>query len=129
MAQAQHQLRRRAIPIMSLYFVLFAIVNWLFATRSIHGAGAYLLAVLPALPLIAAIVILGRYIREETDEFKRAVFVEAMLRAIGVTMVLTTAWGFIEMFIPGIHVPVLWVFPVFCVMAVASKLFVRRRYQ
>ena len=129
MAQAQRQLRRRAIPIMSAYFVLFAIVEWIFVRHPIHGVGAYFVAVVPALPLIAAIVILGRYVREETDEFKRAVFVEALLWAIGLTMVLTTAWGFIEMFIPGIHVPVLWVFPVFCVVAAASKLFVRRRYQ
>ena len=129
MGQAQRQFRNRAIPIMSAYFVLFGIVDWVFSRHSIHGVGAYFLAVAPALPLIAAIVILGRYIREETDEFKRAVFVEALLWAIGLTMVLTTAWGFIEMFVPGIHIPVLWVFPVFCVMAAASKLFVRRRYQ
>lgn len=129
MAQAQRVLRRRAIPIMSLYFVLFALVDWLFSNHSIPGVASYLLAVAPAIPLIAAIVILGRYIREETDEFKRAVFVESLLWALGATMVLTTAWGFIEMFVPGIHVPVLWVFPVFCAMAAASKLFVRRRYQ
>lgn len=129
MAQAQQALRRRAIPIMSLYFVLFAAVDWLFSNHSIRGAAAYLLAVTPAVPLIAAIFILGRYIREETDEFKRAVFVEALLWALGVTMVLTTAWGFIEMFVPDLHVPVLWVFPAFCATAAASKLFVRRRYQ
>lgn len=81
------------------------------------------------MPLIAAIVILGRYIREETDEFKRALFVESLLWATGMTMALTTAWGFVEMFIPSKHIPVLWVFPLFCVMAVASKFLVRRRYQ
>ena len=129
MAQAQRQLRKRAIPIMTAYFVLFGIVEWIFVRHPVHGVEAYLLAVVPALPLIAAIVILGRYVREETDEFKRAVFVEALLWAIGLTMVLTTAWGFIEMFIPGLHVPVLWVFPTFCVAAAASKLLVRRRYQ
>lgn len=129
MAQAQRTLRRRAIPIMSLYFVLFAVISWLFDRHPMHGPGAYALAVSPALPLIGAIIILGRYIREETDEFKRAVFVEALLWAIGLTMVLTTAWGFIEMFIPGMHVPILWVFPVFCVVAAASKLFIRRRFQ
>lgn len=129
MAQAQRTLRRRAVPIMALYFVLFAAINWLFERHRIRGPGAYALAVSPALPLVGAIVILGRYIREETDEFKRAVFVEALLWAIGLTMVLTTAWGFIEMFIPGMHVPILWVFPVFCVIAAASKLFVRRRFQ
>ncbi|MGC1107527.1 MAG: hypothetical protein WA876_13405 [Candidatus Acidiferrales bacterium] len=114
---------------MSLYFVLFAVISWLFDRHPMHGPGAYALAVSPALPLIGAIIILGRYIREETDEFKRAVFVEALLWAIGLTMVLTTAWGFIEMFIPGMHVPILWVFPVFCVVAAASKLFIRRRFQ
>lgn len=129
MAQAQRRLMQRAIPVMILYFVLFAFINWLFGHHNIHGPTAYFLAVLPAFPLIAAIVLLGRYIREETDEFKRAVITEALLWAIGLTMAVTTAWGFVEMFIPGMHVPVLWVFPVFCVMSVISKLFVRRRFQ
>lgn len=129
MAHAQRVLRRRAIPIMSIYFVLFIVVDWLFSYHPIHGIAAYLVAASPAVPLIAAIVILGRYIREETDEFKRAVFVEALLWAIGLTMAVTTAWGFIEMFIPAKRIPVLWVFPLFCVMAVVSKFLVRRRYQ
>ncbi|MGB6482842.1 MAG: hypothetical protein WBE86_05075 [Candidatus Acidiferrales bacterium] len=122
-------MRNRAIPVIILYFLLFVMVNWLFDRHFLRGHIAYLFAVLPALPLIVVIVLLGRYIREETDEFKRAVFVEALLWAIGLTMVLTTAWGFIEMFIPGMHVPVLWVFPLFCVMAAAAKLFIRRRFQ
>lgn len=129
MAQAQRRLRQRAIPVMAFYFVLFAFVSWLFDRHAIRGIAAYVLAVLPSLPLIGAIVLIGRYIREETDEFKRAIISEALLWAIGLTMAVTTAWGFVEMFVPGMHVPVLWVFPVFCVMAVISKLLVRRRFQ
>ena len=129
MAQALRRLRKRAVPVMVLYFVLFAFINWLFDRHAIRGVAAYVLAVLPALPLIGAIVLLGRYIREETDEFKRAVFTEALLWAVGVTMALTTAWGFIEMFIPNMHVPVLWTFPVFCVVATIAKLSIPRRFQ
>ena len=33
---------------------------------------AYALAIAPAIPLVAAIVIIGLYLREETDEFERA---------------------------------------------------------
>lgn len=129
MSQAQKRLRQSAIPVMCIYFALFGVIVWLFSHRSIHGAMAYFLAALPALPLIAVIVLLGRYLHEEIDEFKRALITEAMLWSIGLTMALTTAWGFIEMFIPGMHVPVLWVFPVFCVMAAISKFLVRRRFQ
>ncbi|HLW80677.1 MAG TPA: hypothetical protein VKS20_01415 [Candidatus Acidoferrales bacterium] len=129
MAQAQRRLRQLAIPILILYFVLFSVVDWLFARHLIHGPVSYALAAFPALPLIAVIVLLVRYLREETDEFKRAVITEAMLWSIGLTMTLTTAWGFIEMFIPNMHISVLWVFPVFCVTAAVSKFLVRRRFQ
>lgn len=129
MSQAQRRMRRRSIPIMALYFALFFLFDWLFYQHRVHGPATWLLAVLPALPLIGAIVLLGQYLREETDEFRRAIVTEAMLWGIGLAMALTTAWGFIEMFIPGVHVPLLWVFPAFCVTFAVSKLLVRRRFQ
>ena len=129
MSQAQRRMRRRSIPIIALYFALFFLVDWLFYQHRVHGPGIWLLAVLPAFPLIGAIFLLGQYLREETDEFNRAVITEAMLWGTGLTMALTTAWGFIEMFIPGVHVPLLWVFPAFCLSFAVSKLLVRRRFQ
>jgi len=129
MNQAQRRLRRHGFSIVALYFVLFFAVNWLFSEHRVQGFAIWLLAVAPALPLIGAIILIGRYLHEESDEFKRAVITEAMLWGIGLTMALTTAWGFIEMFIPGMHISVLWVFPVFCVTLTFGKLLVRRRFQ
>jgi hypothetical protein len=128
-SNAQQRLRRRAIPVLVCYFAVFFAVWWVFEHHRAHGVLAFVLAALPALPLIGAIILIGRYIHEETDEFKRAVMVEAILWGAGLTMVVTTLWGFVELFNPIVRLSAVWVFTVFCVMVVISKLLVRRRYQ
>ena len=129
MSQAQRRMRQRAIPVLVCYFVFFFAVWWLFEHHRVHGAFAFVLAAIPALPLIGAIVLIGRYLHEESDEFKRAVMVEAILWGAGLTMVVTTLWGFIELFNPILRLSAIWVFTLFCVMVVISKFLVRRRYQ
>ena len=129
MSQAQQRLRRRAIPIMICYFAVFFVVWWIFEHHRAHGPLAFALAAIPALPLIGAMVLIARYIHEETDEFKRAVIVEAILWATGLTMVLTTLWGFIELFNPIVRLSAVWIVTIFCFMVVISKFLVRRRYQ
>ena len=44
-----------------------------------HGVVAYLVAVLPALPIIGALVYTGVYLGEEKDEFQRNLLVKALL--------------------------------------------------
>ena len=44
---------------------------------------AYLLAVLPAFPIMGALVVTGLYLAEEKDEFQRQLLVESVLGGIG----------------------------------------------
>ena len=50
----------------------------------------YLLATLLTLPVIGVIVVVGRYLTRETDEFVRMLVVQALLWGIGVTFTVDT---------------------------------------
>src|SRR5271167_4667136 len=62
------------------------------------GITAYLVAILPALPIVGAIVCTGLYLAEEKDEFQRNLLVQSMLGGIGGTLAVTTIWGYLEDF-------------------------------
>ncbi len=53
----------------------------------------YLLAILPTIPVIGAIAVVGRYIAKETDEFVRMMVVQALLWGLGITFVADTFLG------------------------------------
>ena len=77
------------------------------------GAGAYLLAVLPALPVIGMIWTIMRLAVETEDEYQRFLFGRQILIATGLTLALATIWGFLEdsdlaADVPGYHVTLVW---------------------
>jgi len=133
---AQRRYYWRFGPAMGLYVVfLFGAV---FAIKHAHvnGAMAYGLALLPALPILAVLVIVGMYLMEEPDEFERTVMVQAMLWAMGGVLALTTVWGFLEMFaeaapqtMPVAHLQPFWLFPLFWALVGVSTPLVRWRYR
>jgi hypothetical protein len=107
---------RRFMPMMFAYVaVLFACV-W--AIRHWHPVGLqlFVLSVLPALPIVGAIAVIGLYLVEETDEFLRQQAASCMLFGTGVLLSVATVYGFLvnggaveadpELF--------LWVFPLWC---------------
>jgi hypothetical protein len=65
------------------FCILFALVSTL-VFRHLHPAGtpAYLVAILPALPIVGAIVGTGLYLDEERDEFQRNLLVQSLLGAL-----------------------------------------------
>lgn len=110
--------------------ILFALVAAV-AFRRAHVSGllAYPVAVLPALPIIAALVCTGTYLAEETDEFQRSLLVQALLGGIGVTLAATTAWGYLEHFVHTSHFDAIWVYPIFWFATALSYPVVRMRYR
>jgi uncharacterized membrane protein len=72
--------------------------RWFESAWSPTGIWLDVAAVIPALPILAAIGVVGRYLVEETDEYQRALLVRAVLWATGGTLVVTTVWGFLESF-------------------------------
>ena len=64
---------------MAGYFVIF--FASFYADMRLHptGVGLWALAILPVIPIIGVIVLFGRYLQDERDEFKRDVVVRCLL--------------------------------------------------
>jgi hypothetical protein len=88
---------------MTLYVAAISGLGVVFRHHHPRGIGLYLLAMLPSLPIVASIVVAGRYIVEEPDEFRRMVMVQGSMWATGVMLGLTTFWGFLSNYagVPG----------------------------
>src|SRR5688500_1234935 len=86
---------RRFFPTMIAYvFVLFACV-WAIKHWEPTGIELIILSVLPAVPIIAAILVMGLYLIEETDEFLRQRIASCMLFGTGVLLAAATVYGFL----------------------------------
>lgn len=126
---AAQRYRRRAMPTMAVYVVTILGVALVFKHFHPTGPIAWVLAVLPALPILGVIAQMALYLKEETDEFLRNVLVEAMLWGAGLTLVVMTVWGFLEIYAHAPKLPSFWAFPFFCLGMGLSQPFIRRRYQ
>ena len=94
-----------------------------------HGVLAYVVAVLPALPIIGALVYTGVYLGEEKDEFQRNLLVQALLGGTGAILARITAWGYMEDFAHAPHMDLVWIYPAFWLFAGISYGVVRWRYR
>lgn len=133
MAQVKSPAARRYLArffpaILAYVAVLFGSI-W--TIRNLHPEGPllWLVAVAPAVPIIAAIAAMGLYMVEETDEFLRAILAQSMLWGIGVTMALCTVWGFLENAGLLPHPPLYLIFPLFCFSFGVAQPFISRRYR
>lgn len=110
--------------------ILFALVTALtFRLGHPSGVLAYPIAVLPAVPIVAALVSTGTYLAEETDEFQRSLLVQALLGGIGVTLAATTAWGYLEHFVHTPHFDAIYVYPIFWFSTALAYPVIRLRYR
>lgn len=120
---------RRFIAAMTAYVLLLVAVIWLLQSAAAPSAPLrYLLAVLPALPILAVVWALGRLLIEETDEVLRARVIQQLLWGSAFALSVSTVWGFLEQLGGAPHVPAYWVFPVFCLGMVIALPFVWRKY-
>lgn len=95
---AQRRYIARFIPTMIAYVAAVVGVSWMFNNNPPQGALKYAIAILPALPVIGVIAIIGRYLVEETDEFLRMRQAMSQLISIGLTLAFCAAWGFLEIY-------------------------------
>jgi len=79
------------------------------------GPHAYAVPLLPTLPLLAAIGVMGRYMVEETDEYLRHRTSLSALIGLGLVLVVGTVWGFLETFALVPNIWAWWVFPVWAI--------------
>lgn len=90
-------LQRRSIQLFGANLALTATMS-LFA-REIYerahpqSALVYLMAAMLTMPVIGIVMVVGRYMARETDEFIRAIVMQALLWGLGITFVMDTFIG------------------------------------
>jgi hypothetical protein len=119
----------RLAPTMAIYLVFLFIAQWSFHHLHPTGLIVYVLAVLPALPLVGSLAVVGLYIAEESDEFERSILVQSMLWGLGGTLAAGTIWGSLEDFANAPHIPTFYVFFFFWIVMGISQPFIRMRYR
>ncbi len=96
----------RLFTLMSLYILfLFIAVRMLDEPDPVTGVPAYILGILPALPVIGIFWAIGRLLVELRDEYQQMLMVRQILVATGFTLAGATAWGFLEQFNLVVHIP------------------------
>jgi hypothetical protein len=75
----------------------------------------YLVALAPAVPVAAVVVIVLRYLLEEEDEYQRMLSIKAYVMATGLTLTVCTGWGFLQDFAGLPRIALTQVFVLFCV--------------
>ena len=127
--KAGRRYTKRLAPTMAIYLVFLFIAQWSFHHLHPTGLIVYVLAVLPALPLIGSIAIVGLYIAEESDEFERSILIQSMLWGFGGALAISTIWGFLEDFAQAPHMSNFYVYVFFWIFMAISQPFIRMRYR
>jgi hypothetical protein len=131
---AQRRYVGRVLPLVLCYVVVLMACTWAIREYAPTGAALFLLALLPSLPLLAWIGVLGLYLRTERDEFIRTRLIEAMIGGLGLMLAVTTVWGFLENGGAVSHFPTFLCFPLWagsfglwqCLRGLGEKLAARR---
>ena len=110
---AQKRYNRTILLLSAAYAALLVGAVYLLSRHLVSGPLAYVVGVLPALPVTGFFLAMGRYLFDESDEYLRVLQVRQLLVATGVMLAASTIWGFLEGFELVPHVvayvwPILW---------------------
>jgi hypothetical protein len=118
--------------LVAMPFYLILLFSTILILRHDHPSRplAILLAILPSIPIVAIIVIVGLYLKEETDEFQRSIFQQTLLWSMGCVLAITSVWGLLEMMIANLpHLPIFYIFPGFWLFFGILTPLLKRRYR
>lgn len=88
----------RLLVLMTAYILLLIFAKWMFKRGLAEGALGYVLALLPALPIIGVFWAVMRLLVEQTDEYLRMLMVRQCLFATGFALVVTTIREWLQNF-------------------------------
>jgi hypothetical protein len=76
---ARKRYKRDAIRFMTAYVVVLFCSSWFVKHDGAEHFYLYFWSIIPAIPIIALIVRMGRYLQEETDEYQKLMRMRAIL--------------------------------------------------
>jgi hypothetical protein len=112
-SSAKIRYNKRVIGLSLIYAGLLIGAVYLFKHHEISGPLTWIVAILPALPLVGIFAAIGAYIVEEQDEYLRSLLIRQTLYASAFTLSIATVWGFLENFglvghVPAYDAAILW---------------------
>jgi len=105
----------RVVWLSLLYAALLIAAVYSFKHQLLSGGIVYVVAILPAIPIIGIFGAIGRYLVEEQDEYVRMLMVRQTLWASGFALSAATVWGFLQNFdlvshVDGYYIVIAWFF-------------------
>lgn len=88
--------QRRVLVTMSVYVVLLIAAILVVKHAHVHGWLLYAIALVPALPVLATIGVMGMYLQEEKDEYLRLITMRSMLMGTAVLLGLLMVSDFLR---------------------------------
>jgi hypothetical protein len=124
--QAWKRYNWRAIWLSLAYAVFLIAAVYGFKHQLVPAGLKYVVAILPAMPIIGLFLAMGRYLVEEQDVYVRMLMVRQTLWASGFALSAATVWGFLQNFdllgpVDGYWIVVAWYFGL-GIGSVANKL-------
>lgn len=119
----------RLAPTSVVYVAVVFLTKWVFHHLHPTGLTVYLLAILPAIPMVASLAIVGLYVSEESDEFERSILVQSILWGLGGALAVSTIWGTLEEFAQAPHHSSFYAYLFFWIFMATSGVVIRLRYR
>jgi hypothetical protein len=129
MSQATRRYICRLAPTMAVYVTFVILTKWAFQHLHPTGLILYFLAIVPALPMVGSLAIVGLYVAEESDEFERSILVQSILWGLSGALVVSTISGALEDFAHAPHHSAIYSYTFFWIVMAISGVLIRLRYR
>jgi lipopolysaccharide export LptBFGC system permease protein LptF len=106
---AKKRYQRSVLQFMGAYMVVVLCSGWFVKHDGAEGKFfLYFWSVIPAIPIVAVIVRMGKYLREETDEYQRLLTMQAILVGTGALLAVLVVDDFLRAFANLGGLPPFW---------------------
>jgi hypothetical protein len=109
---------------MAIYAVGVFMIPEAIKAAHLTGPLGYAVAASQALPVAGAIWVYLRYL-DKLDEYLRAIMTKRFVTATGLTLVVCTAWGFLEQYMAAPRMPLYLIYPLLWGMFAVTTAFYR----
>lgn len=118
---AKRRYQRDVLRFAAAYMVVLFCSAWFVKHDGGERFYRYFWSILPAIPVVAMILRMARYLREESDEYQRLMTMQSILVGAGSLLVAVVVDDFVRGFAGGPDLPPFTGFLVFCAgMAIAQ---------
>lgn len=120
--QAYRRYMRRFIPATGLYVLAIALATWLIPDDAHATFLTVAIALLPGLGVVVMIWAMARLLIELDDEYLKMLEIRKALAATGVALTVASIWGILELYTDVPHLPVFFMFPIWCIGLLVGQL-------